>query len=166
MKHYTNDELDALSYDEIRELMAVVLNEREECKDPFSVEALRLDDFYSVLDGKLGQLEYESMVSLQSEFGKPTGPGENDLWHIVHECDDDNDKPQEWATKLPNGNYIWIDIEEDNMFGVHLYADPDISPEKTFRSLSAAQKYVDENYRNHEENTELQIQFRKRGGHR
>jgi len=166
MKHYTNGELDSLTYDEIRELMAVVLNEREECKDPFSVEALRLDDFYTVLDGRLGQLEYESMVSLKSEFGEPTGPGENDFWHIVHECDDENDKPQEWATKLPNGNYIWIDKEEDNTFGVHLYADAEIGPEKTFRSLSAAQKYVDENYRKHEENTASQIQFRRRGGHR
>lgn len=166
MKHYSNGELDALTYDEIRELMAVVLNEREECKDPFSVEALRLDDFYNVLDGRLGQLEYESMVSLKSEFGEPTGPGENDLWHIVHECDDENDKPQEWATKLPDGQYIWVDREEDGSYGVHPTADPSAEPTKTFYTLEEAQEYVNENYRNHEENPESLVQYRKRGGHR
>ena len=163
MKQYTNGELDVMTIEEIKDLMGEVLNEREQCKDPFSIEALRLDDFYSDLDGRLGQLEYESMVSFNKEFGEPVGEGENEFWRIVHECDDEENNPCEWATKLSPGNYIWIDKEENGLFGVHLVPDADIGPVKTFRSLNAAQEYVDKTYRNNARENEEQI-FRKRGG--
>lgn len=57
------------------------------------------------------------------EFGPPVGRGENSRWSIVHEADDENDNPQEWATKLPSGQYVWVDREEDGAYGIHPVAD-------------------------------------------
>ena len=82
------------------------------------------------------------------EFGSPVGRGENSYWSIVHEADDENDNPQEWATKLPSGQYVWIDREEDGSYGIHLTADSFAAPIESFRTLEEAQEYVDETMRN------------------
>ncbi|MBP3265994.1 MAG: hypothetical protein J6L84_03490, partial [Clostridiales bacterium] len=81
------------------------------------------------------------------EFGPPVGRGENSRWSIVHEADDENDNPQEWATKLPSGQYVWIDREEDGSYGIHPVADSFATPTETFRTLEEAQEYVDETMR-------------------
>ncbi|WP_437126218.1 YodL domain-containing protein [Lacrimispora amygdalina] len=81
------------------------------------------------------------------EFGPPVGRGENSRWSIVHEADDENDNPQEWATKLPSGQYVWVDREEDGSYGIHPVADSFAAPTETFRTLEEAQEYVDETMR-------------------
>ena len=42
-------------------------------------------------------------------------------WNIVHECDDDNGNPTQWATEINHsdyGRFVWID-DEGEKFGVY-----------------------------------------------
>ena len=42
-------------------------------------------------------------------------------WNIVHECDDDNGNPTQWAAEINHpdyGRFVWID-DEGEKFGVY-----------------------------------------------
>ena len=39
-------------------------------------------------------------------------------WHIVHDMDDENGNPMEWSAALPNGEFLWID-KEDNGYALY-----------------------------------------------
>lgn len=96
-----------------------------------------------VIDDSKDYISYEEMKAIAS--GEVYIKKEVEVKHP-----DDSDEYAERAAKLES------ELQEISLF----------LQEKEEKIEGAAQKYVDENYRQHEENTESQIQFRKRGGHR
>lgn len=92
----------------------------------------------------------EMVKRFHKAFNKKTEEllNKNNIWRVVHEADDEFDNPQQWATKIDEGKFIWIDHEEDG-YGVHLTADSS-SPLKTFSTLDEAKEYVDEELREQE----------------
>lgn len=40
-------------------------------------------------------------------------------WNIVHECDNDNEEPTQWACKLTeDGRFVWIDKIGECAYGI------------------------------------------------
>ena len=43
----------------------------------------------------------------------------NMKWNIVHECDNDNEEPTQWACKLTeDGRFVWIDKIGECAYGI------------------------------------------------
>ncbi len=58
-------------------------------------------------------------------------------WHTVHDMDDESGKPTEWSATLPNGEFLWIDWEE-NGYALYDTEEPDASPISVSATLSKA----------------------------
>ena len=39
-------------------------------------------------------------------------------WRIIHECDCDNGDPTQWACKLKDGQFVWIDKIGECAYGI------------------------------------------------
>lgn len=66
-------------------------------------------------------------------------------WNIVHDCDDDNGDPTEWACKLTvDGQFVWIDKIGESAYGVTNKADGDDYLHIT-KSLKSAKRWVSTN---------------------
>lgn len=65
-------------------------------------------------------------------------------WHTVHDMDNDNGQPTEWAAKLPNGEYLWIDKEAEG-YALYDMHDTGASPVSVSEKLDGA-KENGENY--------------------
>ena len=40
-------------------------------------------------------------------------------WRIIHECDNDNGEPTEWACRLTeDGQFVWIDKIGERAYGI------------------------------------------------
>ena len=51
--------------------------------------------------------------------------------------DDESGKPTEWSATLPNGEFLWIDWEE-NGYALYDTEEPDASPISVSATLSKA----------------------------
>ncbi len=60
-------------------------------------------------------------------------------WHIVHDMDDDNGQPAEWAAKLPNGEFLWIDKETEG-YALYNTHHTDASPLSVSETLDGAKE--------------------------
>ena len=94
----------------------------------------------AILNGFINQarryIGHEKMLAAQAEAERAQEDisdeyeGELD-WHIVHDMDDDNGQPTEWAAKLPDGGFLWIDKETE---GYALYDTHDTGASPVFVS--------------------------------
>lgn len=39
-------------------------------------------------------------------------------WEVIHECDDDDGNPTEWALTFPGSVFYWIDLTADGTYDV------------------------------------------------
>lgn len=63
-----------------------------------------------------------------------------DEWKIIHECDLENGTPTEWALKVADNVFYWIDAKADSTFDV---IDSDNETVlKNCKSLSSAKRWV------------------------
>ena len=96
---------------------------------------LVVDSHPAVLNGFINQtrryIEHEKEIAAQAaeqEQDKESEAAEISEgtldWHIIHEADDDNGQPTEWSATLPNGEFLWIDKEDE---GYALYDTHDTS---------------------------------------
>lgn len=61
-------------------------------------------------------------------------------WNIVHDCDLDDGTPTEWALKISENSFYWIDAVDDSAFDV---IDKDgHTILETFKSLPSAKRWV------------------------
>ena len=70
---------------------------------------------------------------------------ENNKWHIIHECDDDNGEPTCWAKEVNHhkyGKYVWISKQGDTEYAVEVIPDNDTKVLATCRSLASAKRWV------------------------
>lgn len=64
-------------------------------------------------------------------------------WRVVHECDLDDGTPTEWALKVSEGKFYWIDSLADETFDV---IDCDAHTVlKNCKSLLSAKRWVTKN---------------------
>lgn len=111
------------------------------------------EDKYLSPEGKIAYAKYkeeqaqkelkEAQENLEQEDNEPDVTGsEGELsWHIVHDMDDDNGQPAEWAAKMPNGEFLLIDRETD---GYVLYNTHHASPLSISETLDRAEKSGEE----------------------
>ena len=61
-------------------------------------------------------------------------------WNIIHECDLEDGTPTEWALKVADNVFYWIDMRTDSSFDV---IDSDNKTVlKNCKSLSGAKRWV------------------------
>ena len=68
-------------------------------------------------------------------------------WNIVHDMDDDDGEPAEWAAKLPDGGFLWIDRETDGyaLYNTHhTDADPLSVSETLDKAMEDGENYASE----------------------
>ncbi len=102
----------------------------------------------AVLNGFINQArryierEKELAAQAEAEQAQDDSPdiyeGELD-WHTVHEMDDDNGQPTEWAAKLPNGEFLWIDKEAEG-YALYNTHRTDTSPVSVSETLDGAKE--------------------------
>lgn len=98
--------------------------------DGFTNQARR---YINVLREK--QREAESTVEKSVQEQNENATDEQELeWHIIHEADDENGKPTEWSTTIAEGQFLWIDKEE-NGYSIYDTADTGSNPLETFETL-------------------------------
>lgn len=61
-------------------------------------------------------------------------------WNVVHECDMDDGTPTEWALKVAENKFIWIDALFNGTFDVIHYDAQKVL--KNCKSLSSAKRWV------------------------
>ena len=106
----------------------------------------------AVLNGFINQarryIEHEKELAALAEAEQAqndisdVSEGELD-WHIVHDMDDDNGQPTEWAAKLPNGEFLWIDKETEG-YALYDTHDTDASPVSVSETLDGAKENGDD----------------------
>ena len=169
----TYKELDDVSrsvYREIEEQVGRLADHiRKQMKD--NVRSLSMDEVTvpkTVLDWFEGELDinfyyHEENDALFKEYidkliqersGKTYDIGEDEQWHIIHECDDLNGDPTLWSRTLDDGSFLYIECGE--MGDYYVYDTPDVSqpplidPEgglpARFLSIEDAKIWVDETY--------------------
>ena len=107
--------------------------------DGFTNQARR---YINVLREK--QREAESTVEKSVQEQNENATDEQELeWHIIHEADDENGKPTEWSTTIAEGQFLWIDKEE-NGYSIYDTADTGSNPLETFETLDQAKEWVEE----------------------
>ncbi len=66
-------------------------------------------------------------------------------WNIVHECDDDNGEPTQWACKLTEDDqFVWIDKIGERAYGITNKASGD-DYLYVAGSLQGAKRWVNKN---------------------
>lgn len=84
------------------------------------------------------QAEYPKVeFSIESE-------GDYMKWNIVHECDDDNGEPTQWACKLEDGQFVWTDKIGERAYGITNKASGD-NYLYVAGSLQGAKRWVNKN---------------------
>ena len=117
----------------------LILNTHPAVLDGFTNQARR---YISVLREK--QREAESTVEKSVQEQNENATDEQELeWHIIHEADDENGKPTEWSTTIAEGQFLWIDKEE-NGYSIYDTADTGSNPLETFETLDQAKEWVEE----------------------
>ena len=107
--------------------------------DGFTNQARR---YINVLREK--QREAESTVEKSVQEQNENATDEQELeWHIIHGADDENGKPTEWSTSIAEGQFLWIDKEE-NGYSIYDTADTGSNPLETFETLDQAKEWVEE----------------------
>ena len=88
---------------------------------------------------------------------EPTAQNE---WHTVPDVSDDEGNPLEWAKKLDDGSFVWIDKEvypDGTQFAVYNTSSHELPPLETFATLEMAQEYVDEELNRSQEKHDFTI---------
>ncbi len=100
----------------------------------------------AVLDGFIGKVrKYIKREKEQEQELGQNDVSEDELnWHIIHEADDDNGQPTQWAAKLPNGEFLWIEKETEG-YALYNTHNTDASPVSVSATLDGA-KESGENY--------------------
>ena len=91
---------------------------------------------------------------IQERSGKTYDIGEDEQWHIIHDCDDLNGDPTLWSRTLDDGSYLYIECGEMGDFYVYNtpdvslppLVDPDSGSPARFLSIEDAKTWVDETY--------------------
>ena len=81
-------------------------------------------------------------------------------WHTVPDVSDDEGNPLEWAKKLDDGSFVWIDKEvypDGTQFAVYNTSSHEFPPLETFATLEMAQEYVDEELNRSQEKHDFTI---------
>lgn len=91
---------------------------------------------------------------IKERSGVTYDQGEDEQWHIIHECDDLNGDPTLWSRTLEDGSYLYIECGE--MGDYYVYDTPDVSlpplidpgsgASARFLSIEDAKTWVDETY--------------------
>lgn len=95
----------------------------------------------AALDGFIGKVR----KYIKREKEQEQEPGQNDVsedelnWHIIHEADDDNGQPTQWAAKLPNGEFLWIEKETEG-YALYNTHNTDASPVSVSATLDGAKE--------------------------
>ncbi len=77
-------------------------------------------------------------------------------WNAVHDMDDDDGHPTEWAAKLPDGGFLWIDKEGDTRYALYDVPNGDVEPVSIAVTLDEAQE-------NGEEYAERMLELEREG---
>ena len=106
----------------------------------------------AVLNGFINQakryIEREEELVAQAETEQAQEQNGHDIsdvaegeldWHIVHEMDDDDGQPTEWAAKLPDGGFLWIDKETEG-YALYNTHRTDVSPLSVSETLDGAKE--------------------------
>ncbi len=103
----------------------------------------------AILNGFINQtrryIEREKAFAAQAEAEQAQEPGQNDIyegeldWHIVHDMDDDDGQPTEWAAELPDGKFFWIDKEAEG-YALYDTHDTGASPLSVSETLDGAKE--------------------------
>lgn len=64
-------------------------------------------------------------------------------WHVIHECDDENDQPTCWGVDNVDGHYMWVTIFPDGLYHVEKGFYGSIIDLKSFKTLERAKRYAD-----------------------
>lgn len=91
---------------------------------------------------------------IRERSGKTYDIGEDEQWHIIHDCDDLNGDPTLWSRTLDDGSYLYIECGEVGDFYVYNtpdvslppLVDPDSGSQARFLSIEDAKTWVDETY--------------------
>ena len=106
----------------------------------------------AVLNGFVNQarryIEIEKELTIRAEEKQAEEQNNYDIsdvsegeldWHIVHDMDDDNGQPTEWAAKLPDGGFLWIDKETEG-YALYNTHHTDASPLSVSETLDGAKE--------------------------
>ncbi|GFI30544.1 hypothetical protein IMSAGC013_01934 [Lachnospiraceae bacterium] len=106
----------------------------------------------AVLNGFINQarryMEREKELAALAEPQEKEQTKENDEpdisvgeldWHIVHDMDDDSGQPTEWAAKLPDGGFLWIDKEREG-YALYNTHHTDAAPLSVSETLDGAKE--------------------------
>lgn len=160
-------------YQEIEEQVGILADHiRKQMKD--DVRSLSMDEVAdtvpkTVLDWFEGELDinfyyreennalFKEYIDnlIQERSGKTYDIGEDEQWHIIHECDDLNGDPTLWCRTLEDGSFLYIECGE--MGDYYVYDTPDVSHEPPlidpdtglgarFLLIEDAKTWVDETY--------------------
>ena len=95
----------------------------------------------AVLDGFIGKVR----KYIKQEKEQEQEPGQNDVseeeleWHIIHEADDDNGQPTQWAAKLFDREFLWIEKETEG-YALYNTHNTDASPVSVSVTLDKAKE--------------------------
>ena len=106
----------------------------------------------AVLNGFINQarryIEIEKELTIRAEEKQAGEQNYNSIsdvsegaldWHIVHDMDDENGQPAEWAAKLPDGEFLWIDRETEG-YALYNTHHTDASPLSVSETLDGAKE--------------------------